>query len=630
MISASLLLLDSLLYVLSAFDGWLAYLTPWEAAMSVAWHFALAAVEGLVLGTLGTAASLPILAVAPAHRRADGARTIVSLALVGGTVIGGITLLRGFFQWNASVGFLDLSSATKRMTTVAFIVSIAILLIFRRSRARALQSFDGMFNGSITRRTIVTTGISAAAMALIDAKLAVTNQNFSPKSPATKGAPNILLITFDAFGAQHMSMYGCPLPTTPNIDMFAKSGTTFANFYSCSTYTTPSVVACLTGRYPSETLVYQVSGFLRGLAAERNVVRELRAAGYLTAASVGNPWAHPDHIGIGDDFALCPAPPERFHPLSTELVRAHDHQVFAYSLGQEQVFIQQYERFAPTASEWPPERGFAQSRELLSQIGDRRPYFLWVHLLAPHWPYKPAPPYLHRFLPGDEMLRSGETVVNVGTEGYTPDRQPMVDKQHLRYAEFVAECDGAFGRFISSMEANGALENTAVIVSADHGESFKGGVFTHGGPLQVRQIVHIPLVIRLPGRKGGGRVATAADQTSLAPTILEIAGLPRPSWMRGRSLLPFVNASAASAGGYAFTQYFGRNSTFEPIKRGTVGVVDGVNQFVLDLETRKGILRPLAEADEPSVDHSAENPVLAAELRRQIFWRFPSLSDDIG
>ncbi|HAB16420.1 MAG TPA: hypothetical protein DCE44_08215 [Verrucomicrobiales bacterium] len=54
----------------------------------------------------------------------------------------------------------------------------------------------------------------------------------------------------------------------------------------------------------------------------------------------------------------------------------------------------------------------------------------------------------------------------------------------------------------------------------------------------------------------------------------------------------------------------------EPVRNGTIGIVDGINQFVVDLETRKGILRPLAEADMADADHSREHPELAAELRR--------------
>jgi hypothetical protein len=627
-IAVTLLALDCMLFVTAAFDGWLAFLRPWEAALSVAWHVGLVVFEGIVVGTLATILVLPVAAVRPLPRRAKYAEAIFFVALVGSTVVAGGLVLRHLFQWSAAVELINFSQRAKLSITLAFCCILAILLIVRRWRTPTLQSLEATFNGSVTRRTLVATGLGAAAATLIDSRFAVTKAVLGPTKPARQGARNIVLITFDTLGAQHMSLYGNSLPTTPNIEAFAKTATTFTNFYSCSTFTTPSIAACLTGRYPSETQVYQVSGFLRGRSAERNLARELRAAGYFTAASVTNPFAHPDHLGIGEDFLLRPGPPQRGHPLSKALIHVRDPLVSNYAVNQEALLLRQIDRFVPIGSEWPPGLSFEQGKELLSEIGSNRPFFLWIHVLAPHGGYKPAPPYLYRFLPEEKMLRTQQMDgTNLATNRYTPDWQPLVDKRRLRYAEFIAECDGAFADFMSFLDSRVGQE-TAVIVSSDHGESFTGGVFSHGGPDQVRQIVHIPLIARIPGRKGGDRVTTAADQTSLAPTILEIAGVPRPTWMRGPTLFP--EASYPRIDPVAFTQHFELNSIFEPIRRGTVGIIDGVNQFVVDLETKKGILRPLSEADSPDADHSKEDPALATELRRRIFARFPNLSDDIG
>ncbi len=176
------------------------------------------------------------------------------------------------------------------------------------------------------------------------------------------------------------------------------------------------------------------------------------------------------------------------------------------------------------------------------------------------------------------------------------------------------------------MEADGRLRNTAVIVSADHGESFEGGIYTHASSYQTRPEIHVPLILRMPGQERGARVAVAADQTSLAPTILEIAGLPRADWMRGPSLLPWLNRDNEGEGqGMAFTQYLEKNSIFRPVTHGTVGVIDGRHQYVLDLDTGKGILRGLAEAQSWDLDRSAENPALAQSLREAIYARFPDL-----
>ena len=77
--------------------------------------------------------------------------------------------------------------------------------------------------------------------------------------------------------------------------------------------------------------------------------------------------------------------------------------------------------------------------------------------------------------------------------------------------------------------------------------------------------------------------------------------------------------------GHAFTQYLVPNSSFEPITRGTVGVIDGRYQFVLDLEKDTGKLFDLAEAHEQKVDRSLAEPAVAADLRAQIRRRFPQI-----
>ena len=87
------------------------------------------------------------------------------------------------------------------------------------------------------------------------------------------------------------------------------------------------------------------------------------------------------------------------------------------------------------------------------------------------------------------------------------------------------------------LETSGKLCDTTVIVSADHGESFEGGVYQHRSPYLTRPVVHIPLIIRTPDQHDGRTVSITADQTALAPTILDLATLPKPHWMRSQSLV---------------------------------------------------------------------------------------------
>jgi arylsulfatase A-like enzyme len=176
------------------------------------------------------------------------------------------------------------------------------------------------------------------------------------------------------------------------------------------------------------------------------------------------------------------------------------------------------------------------------------------------------------------------------------------------------------------LESSGKLQNTTVIVSADHGESFDGGVYQHSSPYLTRPVIHIPLIVRTPGQQNGRTISVTADQTSLAPTILELAGVSKPDWMRGPSLTPWLNRNGQGTGeGLAFTQYFERNSVFKPVHHGSIGVIDGQYQYVYYLDTQKGELRPLSEAQIWNLDRSAENPARAQALRGALHTRFPEL-----
>ena len=121
-------------------------------------------------------------------------------------------------------------------------------------------------------------------------------------------------------------------------------------------------------------------------------------------------------------------------------------------------------------------------------------------------------------------------------------------------------------------------------------------------------------------------MALTADQTSLAPTILEMAGIPKPDAMKAPSLVPWLSRYGQGTGeGVAYSQYFQLNSVYKPLRRGSIGVIDGQHQYVVYLDTQKGVLRPLAEAQDWQLDRSAEHPEKAEDLRAAIRNRFPGL-----
>src|SRR5262249_17965975 len=143
-------------------------------------------------------------------------------------------------------------------------------------------------------------------------------------------------------------------------------------------------------------------------------------------------------------------------------------------------------------------------------------------------------------------------------------------------------------------------------------------------------VIHIPLIIKTPGQQTGRTVSFTADQTALAPTILDLAGESKPEWMHGESLASWVKGRGSTTGpGLAFTQYLERNSVFKPLHRGTLGVIDGEFQYVYYLETHKGALRPLNQAQSWYLDVSSQNPARAEALRSALHAKFPNVVPEL-
>jgi arylsulfatase A-like enzyme len=106
------------------------------------------------------------------------------------------------------------------------------------------------------------------------------------------------------------------------------------------------------------------------------------------------------------------------------------------------------------------------------------------------------------------------------------------------YDAEIAANDASFGALLRRLEGLGIAGDTAVVLTSDHGEElFEHGSWTHGRTLYEEQL-RIPFVVRFPAGRGAGRVLPGpAEQIDLAPTLLELAGLPRPESLPGRSLV---------------------------------------------------------------------------------------------
>jgi arylsulfatase A-like enzyme len=608
-------------------QGWTYYLPIPEVAFEVIVRLVAAALAGIALGTIATLLMAPMVWLLKSSR-ARVAAWIINVAVVLVVFLVSRLSLQILIKW--SYGLVVHPLLYDKVLNAAFFLTFCAALLFPRTRKEVLTSLDGFLGDKMTRRIAVATIVVTVCMVVIEyafSKSAPTVMAAIPQHPRT----NILLITLDALDAEDMSLYGRDLPTTPNIDAFSRKGTIFRNFYSASTFTTSSVATMLMGVYPSDSRVYQLQGRVQTGDIPHSLPQVMRTGGYATAAFLSNPYAYYFSKSLRNEFEALPEPVFQQGGLQRlwEATRPL-HQDSGIGSRIDEYFDLEHTwnlfngmpdnssmRFRAAAS-------FNQAKELLAKLPDG--YFLWIHIMTPHNPYLPDAADRGRFLPNSEYNTYEEEFGNRWKPHYSPDQQSLVNQRRLRYDEFIATADRAFGAFMSDMESSGKLQNTTIIVSADHGESFEGGVYQHSSPYLTRPVIHIPLIVRTPGQQDSHTVAVIADQTSLAPTILEIAGVPIPTWMRGPSLVPWLNRDAQGNGeGLAFTQYFEQNSVFKPLHHGSIGVIDGQYQYVYYLDTHKGELRPLNEARIWNLDRSAEHPERAAELRSALKTRFPDL-----
>ena len=607
-------------------QGWTFYLTSAEVVFEVALRLVLAAFAGIALGTISTALMAPVLWRFASSRNLLVDRTAqfaTLLVIFLASRFAAQTLIPSLTSWTHRGEF------TGKVLMWGYYLAFVAAVCIPRGRKKLLTSLDDFVGKKAARRMVIAVGVTALAVAIVGSGIGRSMSTVSAAAKAQQPKSNILLITFDALSAEDMSLYGCPRPTTPNIDAFAATGTVFTNFFSGSSFTTPSLATIITGAYPSQSHVHQLPGRVRSQDVEKSLPHVMRAAGYFTGAFVSNPWAYYFAESLRSQFDSLRAPvfekggAQRFFEATGFL---HQNLLFG-NRGDEYFDIVSFwnnVRGLPSDGPWEvrPDEVFQLAGDEVAKLPTG--YFYWIHVLSPHDPYVPDREDQGRFLPLDKSASLVDE--DPLRQGYPPEHQSVIDEHRLIYDEFIASADRAFGAFMKRLETGGKLRDTTVIVAADHGESFEGGIYRHRSALQTRPMIHVPLIIRTPNQQLGRRVVYTADQTALAPTIFELAGQAKPDRLPGQSLVPWLNGNGEGQGeGMAFTQYLERNSVFAPVRHGTVGVIDGQYQYVLDIATQTGALRPLKEAQFGNIDRSAENPARVEALRAAIFARFPSL-----
>jgi arylsulfatase A-like enzyme len=316
-------------------------------------------------------------------------------------------------------------------------------------------------------------------------------------------AEAVLLLLFDTTRRDALGLYGCPDPSSPNLDAIFRGAWKADRAYAPASWTIPSVASLLTGRVPAvaEGPDGAPLGVVPGMAT---IATDLRRAGWSTGAFIANPTLH-----AGNGFAE----------------------------GFTTFFTAPYELSSITLP------GGETSRHVPKWLASHRgePFLLFLLLMDPHDPYTP-PDRTRGSTPFDPNYRGpfvGDEIhpLQIGRLPRPSER----DIRHLQalYRDEVRYADSKVGELWNALDAD-ERERAAVVFTSDHGEEFcEHGGWKHG-PTLFDEVLRVPLLIR--PRAGRPMPAARADALvsllDLLPTIEALVGLPAPARpLDGRNLL---------------------------------------------------------------------------------------------
>lgn len=376
------------------------------------------------------------------------------------------------------------------------------------------------------------------------------------------GSYNLILISIDTLRADRLGSYGYDRDTSPRIDAFARKGALFENAVAESGWTLPSHVTMLSGLYPSTHGVTHPA--LKPNSQTALLAELLGGAGYRTIGYTEGGYVSAEY-GFDRGF-------ESFDEADRSLKA-----VLSGALGQ------------------------------IRDLGDANRFFLFVQTYDVHCPYAPAKGYAGGFQSeGAEFIETRGRCGNPHFNGI-----PLSDGQVRflsdRYDDSIREADDALGDFLEQLEAGGALTDTVVVITSDHGEEFKEhGQIGHERTLY-REALSIPLVIVAPGI-APRRIAHSTGLVDLAPTLLTLLGIPVPEDMEGRSLVSLLG------GGPPKDREEARVSELS-WQRPLRSVMTPEFHLILDLESEQALLFSPREDPKEARDIAGRHPEEVGALR---------------
>ena len=329
---------------------------------------------------------------------------------------------------------------------------------------------------------------------------------------------NVIIVTADTLRGDMLSSFGHPHLQTPNLDNLAKRSVRFSRAYTNITTTVPAHASLFSSLYPMDHGADSNRSFV---SDEVQMLPEvLRSAGWFTGAILNMPWLNPtvSNITQGIEF-VNPGNLERSADQTTSLANA---------------FLE--------------EHGNTQ-----------KPFFLWVHYIDNHTPYKAPGKFSRMYYPSGKdpkavhiksLQRTWSAFPKTHQNNVHVDKwlSGITDIEYVisQYKGSVSWLDQQLKPLFQTMSQKNLWENTIFVFTSDHGESLgeHNLWFCHGGLFE--PTVRIPLILYYPGVPKNLAISDPVDLVDIKPTILSLLRLPIGQELRGDDLIALINGTQIS------------------------------------------------------------------------------------
>jgi arylsulfatase A-like enzyme len=455
------------------------------------------------------------------------------------------------------------------------------------------------------KKSAVGAGTVAVTMAMPGFMLGNAEAVDLAKLPMKYKDYNVVFVSFDALQAAHVGSLGYSRNVTPTIDAMAKVGFSFSNTISTSSWTVPASMTWFTGVYPSEhRLTNKFAVFnppnnnvlsnLKKLSPELMTIAEvLKQNGYATGGFTGNAGVN-GFFGYDQGFDTYFYEKGKFGSMGVSI---------------------------PKALDWLKANG-------------KKKFFMFLHGYDIHGQGIPDGGFDYRFVDkGYDRRYTGskeeqEALREEGLEkGSVALRDEDVKFWRAIYDEKIQRTDERFKGFLGELEKMGLMDRTIFVLTSDHGTEFhEHKRFDHGFSLY-DELIHVPLIIKLPRQKAGKVIKDQISSIDVMPTLLDLLDLKMPEkarkQLRGESLVAGFKGKLVAKDVFFETDY--RLYTF---KRG-IQTVDGW-KLIYTMENKGRELYNIKKDPHETKNLIEQEPKRAYELEQRLFAHFKFLGHDLN